>query len=198
MVVLTTTLGCTSAFADNVSTWQRAALFKPTLIREARATWGLNAPIPLFAGQIHQESLWKPKARSKYANGLTQFTPATEKWIKQKYPQSLGWSGSYNPHWAIRALVTYDKWLYSRIDALTDCDRFAMTLSAYNGGLGWLMRDKRLTLQQGLSPYQWWGSVEKYSSRAKWAFRENRGYPKKIIYQHQKKYLNWGGVAVCL
>ncbi len=205
---------CPSAFAANSGhkaedgvlsadirspSWKtRAAAYKPALIREARVQWGLNAPIPAFAGQIHQESLWKKNARSKYANGLTQFTPATERWIKNKYPRTLGWGGSSNPRWAMRALVTYDKWLYQRIDALTDCDRFAMTLSAYNGGLGNLMKDKRLTLRRGLSPYRWWGHVEKNSRRARWAFKENRGYPRKIIYTHQRKYISWGGRKVCL
>lgn len=197
LVITVMTLACAPVLAD--SGWQRrAALFKPILIRESRVQWGLNAPVPLFAGQIHQESLWIPTAKSKYANGLTQFTPATERWVKRKYPQSLGWGNSNNPRWAIRALVTYDKWLYGRIDALTDCDRFAMTLSAYNGGLGNLQKDKRLTLQRGQSPYRWWGNVENHSRRAKWAFKENRGYPRKIIYQHQPKYLTWGDRKICL
>ena len=72
-----------------------------------------------------------------------------------------------------------------------------MTLSAYNGGLGWLQRDQRLTAQRGSNPAYWWGSVERYSRRAKWAIKENRGYPRAIIYTHQPHYLGWGGVRVC-
>lgn len=195
-VLLMAAFGCAPAHASN---WQaRAAFYKPVVIREARAQFGLKAPVALFAGQIHQESLWQKGVSSKYAHGLTQFTPPTERWIKQKYPKSLGWGNAFNPRWAIRAMVIYNKWLYGRIDALTDCDRFAMVLSAYNGGLGNLLKDKRLALRYGKSPYRWWGNVENYSRRAKWAFKENRGYPRKIIYQHQPKYLTWGGRKICL
>lgn len=178
--------------------WQgRAKAYQRALIREARLELGLNAPIPLFAGQIHQESLWRPDARSAYANGLTQFTPETEAWIKTVFPQELGVGNAFNSQWAIRALVKYDHWLYQHIKAANDCERWAMTLSAYNGGLGWLQRDQRLTAQRGGNPAYWWGSVERYSRRAKWAIKENRGYPRAIIYAHQPHYLGWGGVRVC-
>lgn len=176
----------------------RSAFYKPHVIREARAQWGLSAPIALFAGQIHQESLWKKSASSKYANGLTQFTPSTEKWIKRVFPRDLGRGNAFNPQWAIRAMVIYDKWLYRRIKASTNCDRWAMTLAAYNGGLGWINRDKRRAKRYGKNPLKWWRNVENHSRRAKWAFKENRGYPRKIIYQHQPKYFTWGGRKICL
>ncbi len=43
----------------------------------------------------------------------------------------------FNPAWAIRALVSYDRWLWQRVSAASDCERMAMTLSGYNVGLGW-------------------------------------------------------------
>ena len=71
--------------------WQtRANAYKRELIREARAAMGLDAPVAMLAAQIHQESLWRPNAQSKYANGLTQFTPETEAWIKGVFPSALG------------------------------------------------------------------------------------------------------------
>ncbi len=204
LAVSMTAFSCAPAQASGISyqvsdaVRQRSVFYKPTVIREARAEYGLNAPIPMFAAQIHQESLWRKGARSKYANGLTQFTPSTERWIKQLYPQSLGWGNSFNPKWAIRALVKYDHWLYQRIKATDACNRWAFALAAYNGGLGWINRDKRLTAKHGKNHLKWWGHVEKYSRRARWAFKENRGYPRKIIYQHQRKYQHWGGRLVCL
>ncbi len=187
---------CASASASD---WRaRSAFYRNDVVKEARAELGLHAPIALFAGQIHQESLWKKSARSKYANGLTQFTPSTERWIKQAFPRSLGRGNAFNPQWAIRAMVKYDHWLYQRIKAVDSCHRWAMTLSAYNGGLGWLNRDKRLTKKYGKNPYQWWGNVEHYSRRARWAIKENRSYARNIIYKHQKLYKAWGGIRVCL
>ena len=150
-----------------------------------------------MAGQIHQESLWRKGARSRFAGGLAQFTPGTEAWIKAAYPQTLAVGNAFDPRWAIRALVTYDHHLYQRIRAANDCERWAMTLSAYNGGLGWLQRDQRLAARRGADPLRWWGNVERYSRRAKWAIAENRGYPRAIIYQHQALYRDWGGGTVC-
>jgi hypothetical protein len=73
-----------------------------------------------------------------------------------------------------------------------------MTLSAYNGGLGWISRDQALASRQGLDPLVWFGSVERVNagrSAANW--RENRAYPQHIIYTHQPRYATWGG-TVCL
>lgn len=189
-------VGC--QWATAADDWQtRARAYQRELIREARAVWGIDAPVPVMAGQIHQESLWRKDARSKYAAGIAQFTPDTEAWIKTAYPQALAVGNAYDPRWAIRALVTYDRHLYQRIRAANDCERWAMALSAYNGGLGWLQRDQRLTAQRGADPLRWWGNVERYSRRAKWAIAENRGYPRAIIYQHQALYRGWGGAMVC-
>lgn len=181
------------------ASWQsRAESYQRDLIREARIIYGINAPIAMLAGQIHQESLWHPAAQSPYANGLTQFTPDTEAWIKTVYPDVLSDSNAFDPQWAIRAMVRYDNWLYQRIRAVDDCNRWAMVLAAYNGGLGWINRDKRLATKNGADALRWWDNVERYSTRSRAAFRENRAYPAKIIYQHQRQYLLWGGVTVCL
>lgn len=34
----------------------QANIYRAQLMREARAAWGLEAPVALFAAQIHQES----------------------------------------------------------------------------------------------------------------------------------------------
>lgn len=70
-----------------------------------------------------------------------------------------------------------------------------MTLSAYNGGLGWVNRDKRLVP----NPEAWFCGVETKSNRADWAFKENRNYPRRILLELEPLYVgdNWPGATVC-
>ncbi len=171
---------------------REALRYQRDLTRNAHATWGLNAPVATFAAQIHQESQWRANAKSPVgAEGLAQFMPATATWITGAY--KLDANQPYNPAWAMRALVTYDKHLWDRITAATECDRMAMSLSAYNGGLGWVYRDQQLAEKTGLNRAQWFGQVEQVNagrSAANW--RENRGYPRNIIKRWQPMYASWG------
>ncbi|WP_431222220.1 transglycosylase SLT domain-containing protein [Serratia sp. L9] len=178
-----------------------AQQYQRELTRNARAIWGLDAPVSLFAAQIHQESTWKTTARSPVgAVGLAQFMPATSDWIAGIYPKSLGTNQPYNPSWAMRALVTYNLWHWDRIlGTASDCDRWAFVLSAYNGGLGWVQRDRKLATTKGLDHSRYWGHVETINagrSAANW--RENRGYPQRIIQRWQPLYVDAGwGLGVC-
>lgn len=196
------------AHADSIP--HAALRYRADLTRNARLIWGLDAPVATFAGQIHQESGWRPEAESKYAAGLAQFTPDTAKWICGAYPALSRGQGPeardqgpacdvFNPAWAIRALVTYDKHLWQRIAARDDCNRMAMTLSAYNGGFGWLTRDIRAASAAGADPLTWFGSVEQFNAgRALWAVRENRAYPKSILRRWSPLYAARGwGLSVC-
>jgi hypothetical protein len=152
-----------------------------------------------FAAQLQAESSWRPTASSGVADGLAQFTPGTAVWISRTYPE-LGPPAPFSPRWALRALVIYDQHLFDRITGTaTDCDRWGMVLIAYNGGLGWLERDRLLAASKGADPARWWGETERFSRRAKWAFTENRVYPKRILLQFEPAYLDagWGGQAVC-
>ncbi|MFC0927165.1 transglycosylase SLT domain-containing protein [Pasteurella multocida] len=176
----------------------QAQQYQRILTRESHAIWGLNAPIPVFAAQIHQESQWKVNALSPVgAQGLAQFMPKTADWISQLYPE-LASNQPYNPNWALRALVRYDDWLYRRISAKSECNRIAFMLSAYNGGLGWVQRDKQKAKIQGLDSLVYWQSVELVNSgRSQANFAENRGYPQRIIYRWQPIYKTWGP-TLCL
>ena len=39
---------------------QAAQQYRPLLVRTAHAFWGLDAPVAVFAAQVHQESAWRP------------------------------------------------------------------------------------------------------------------------------------------
>ena len=175
--------------------------YRADLTRQARQVWGLDAPVATFAAQIHTESRWQKDAVSPVgARGLTQFMPATEAWINAAYRWRDG--DAMNPTWAIRALVTYDLWLWDRIRAADDCQRMAMVLSSYNGGLGWLQRDQRMAREaSGKGPgsadlhMRWFDGVERFNSgRSPSAIRENRAYPRLILHVREPLYqaAGWG------
>lgn len=167
--------------------------YRADLTRSARLSWGMDAPIATFAAQVHQESGWHPNAVSRVgAQGLAQFMPATARWIGGIVPE-LAARQPDNPTWALRALTAYDRWLYERIQADTECDRMAMTLASYNGGLGWLLKDKAMAQSAGDNRNRWWGHVDRYNAgRNRESFAENRGYPVRIIRAIQPAYAAWG------
>ena len=76
------------------------------------------------------------------AQGLAQFIPATARWLPSVAPET-GKPAPFNPGWSLRALCVYDKWLWDRVAGHSDFERMAFTLSAYNGGLGWVNRDRK-------------------------------------------------------
>lgn len=171
--------------------------YRADLTRNARLAWGLEAPIATFAAQVQQESGWNPSAISRVgARGLAQFMPATADWIGGIDP-ALAARQPDNPVWALRALTTYDRWLWERVQADTPCDRMAFVLSSYNGGLGWLLKDKALAARQGGNRNRWWGEVDRYNGgRSNASFAENRAYPLRILKVLERGYSAWG-VGVC-
>lgn len=173
------------------------------LTRIARQEWGLDAPVSLFAAQLHQESSWRSEVRSPYAEGLAQFTPATAAWIVSSYPH-LGEATPYSPTWSMRAMMRYDLHILSAIhpwnhSSIPACDRWAFTLSGYNGGPGWIARDRSLAATAGADPDRWFGHVENHTARAAWARKENRAYPHRILHTLQPLYhaAGWPGVLLC-
>jgi len=168
----------------------RAALkYRADLTREARQVWGLNAPIPVFAAQIHQESGWNPQAVSRVgARGMAQFMPATAQWISGIDP-ALANGDSGNPRWAIRALVRYDDWLAKRVQGESEFDRLWAALRAYNGGLGhWQMEARAAQSSQRAAVDAACGQTKRHRSFCP----ENLGYPRRILIAVQPLYLSWG------
>ena len=183
----------------------RAALqYRGQIVREARAVWGMDAPVSVFAAQIHTESWWRNDTVSSVgAQGLAQFMPATARWLPSVAPET-GKPAPFNPAWSLRACVTYDRWLWNRLSpmragSLTTCDRMAFTLSAYNGGLGWVGRDRSLAARTGRDPDRWFGNVAGMNAgRSKSAIKENRRYV-TLIFQRQSAYIaaGWGPGVEC-
>lgn len=173
---------------------RNASMYRLSLTRIAHAEWGLDAPVATFAGQIQQESAWNPEAVSRVgAEGMGQFMPATTKWWCAKQKLAGADCQPKNPAWAMRSLVQYDKWIYEQINAVNHCHRMAMTLSAYNGGLGWVYRDQKSASGMGLDPRQYFSVVERVNAgRSAANFKENRDYPRRILFKHEPRFATWG------
>lgn len=185
--------GPTWASAEAALDAPRASLaFRNDLVRTARAVWGLDAPVAVFAAQVHQESSWNPRAVSKAgAAGLAQFMPATSRWIATIDPQ-LQHPDPFNVGWALRAMVLYDRWLFERTPGrFSAFDRMWVALRSYNGGLGHWQAEAAASGAAQPTRQQ----VDQACGRAKRAVShcpENLGYPQRILQLLQRRYLAWG------
>lgn len=171
--------------------------------RESARYFGLQSQPARMAAQIHQESHWRPQARSPYAMGLTQFTPATAKWLPQVCPD-VGPPDVWSPSWSISAHACYMAWLHKRVPRfryagpLSDCSRWAFAQRAYNGGEGWLQRERLLAQSRGADANDW-QAVSPHRIRASWAWKENTEYPHRILLLVEPAYLaaGWPGGPAC-
>lgn len=183
----------TKAHAQATADVPRAALqHRALLIRTSHAVWGLDAPVAVFAAQIHQESAWRPGAVSHVgAQGLAQFMPATARWIATTDP-ALAANTPFNPAWAMRALVAYDLHLYGRVPArFGPYDRMWLALRGYNGGEGhW--RAEAATTGLRTPTRQQIDAACGQARRARVHCRENLGYPQRILVVIQPRYASWG------
>ena len=179
------------SFSAHAQDIPRAALkHRAELTRAAHAAWGLDAPIAVFAAQIHQESGWKPEAVSRVgAVGMAQFMPATARWWCDAHGLSATACQPTNPAWAMRALVGYDRWLYDRVRGPSEFDRIWAALRAYNGGLGhWQQEAKAAQTVQRPAVDAACGTAKRHASHC----AENLGYPRRILNVLQARYLAWG------
>lgn len=174
----------------------------------ARRTFGLNAPVSTLAAQLHQESRWRSNARSPVgAVGLAQFMPATAADMARQHPAECAPANPLDPSWAIRCQQRYMRSLLDDLKPwvthppFTACSGWAMGLSAYNGGAGWVRRDRMQAQLKGYDPNVWFGSVETHPDprRAARFVKENRGYPRLILLRLTPQYVaaGWGRGVTC-
>lgn len=191
MFVAALFLGSARAFGADTSVPHAATRYRADLIRISREAWGIDAPVAVFAAQIHQESGWNPAAISRVgAQGMAQFMPATARWWCELNKLSPAECQPSNPVWAMRALVGYDRWLYQRVRGASEFDRFWAALRAYNGGLGhW--QQEAATVRPSIERAIVDGACGS-ARRNRVHCAENLGYPQRIINVLQPRYFTWG------
>lgn len=172
----------------------QANQYRAAVIREAHAAGGLDAPVPMFAAQLHQESGWKPTAKSGVgAIGLAQFMPGTAEWIANLYPADLKPGAPLDPAWAIRALVRYDYLLYRKVPKFQAGDeRWAAALGSYNAGLGWILKDQKAA--QGVcDESMWFTCVTNIPDKRTAANHlQSSDYPRRILLLYRPRYVAAG------
>lgn len=166
-----------------------ALAYRSILVREAHLAVGLEAPIPLYAAQIEQESSWRPGITAwDNGRGLAQFMDPTTDFITKLYPE-LGKGDPYNPTWAIRALIRYDQWLVARVKGLDECQKRGAALKAYNAGLGYVLQQQK----KSSDPRIWFGLTEDVPTKQSAENQKHsRMYPRWILFKRQPNYKGWG------
>lgn len=159
--------------------------YQREITKQAHNAFGIvRPPIANLAAQMQQESSCNPKAKSPFAAGLTQFTPGTASDMAKRYPTELGAADPLNPQWAIAAQALYMRDMTLSAPGTTECDTWGFGLSAYNGGAGWLARDRAVCARTpGCDIDRWFGHVADTPDkrRAPQFIAENRSYPQRIL-----------------
>lgn len=212
--------GLTASAAQPVP--KNAVQYLPELVKSQRTIWPA-APLPSFlAAQVEQETCitlthsmcWNPRAelktsrengvglgqftRAYNANGSIRFDKISELAAAHSSLRDWSWEKRYDPHYQLIAIVEMNKAIYGRQrDAATTRDRLAFSLSAYNGGEGGVLQDRRLCANtQGCNPAKWDGNVAKTSLKSKVPkpgygksfFAINREYVTNVLDVRRPKY----------
>jgi soluble lytic murein transglycosylase-like protein len=179
------------AFAQSAHAQDPSLPYRSMLVREAQAVYGPDAPAPMFAGQIRQESSWRPGVTAwDNGRGMAQFMDGTTKQVSDLFPE-LGPAAPYDPRWAIRAMVRYDGWIYKRLQGKDPCHRWGAAMKGYNAGPGYVQQAQAKSKYPGI----WFGVTEFVPTRQSATnFEYSRTYPHKILFKHQPLYAGLGHV----
>lgn len=188
-----------------------ATPYIPVLKSEQQQFWSDMPKPAALAAQVEQETgpcpgrqCWNPRAELRTSRergiGLGQVTKTarfdTLAELRKSYSKEMaGWSWDndsiYDPHLQLRGLVLGDLRVWKGVlSTANDHERLAMTLAAYNGGVGGLLSDRKLcAVTPGCDPKYWFANVEKTSLKQKTVvsgygqsfFEINRSYPRNIL-----------------
>ena len=200
---------------------EQSIQYLPVLNGEISDHWPDVSSRAVLAAQTEQETCtslkspkcWNPRTELKtdreYGFGLGQLT-VTKQFdnfaeARKLHPsmRSWNWSERYDPHRQLRAMVLMDKAGFNRLKTIKDqSERMAMAFSAYNGGMGGVLADRRVCAGvKGCDPGKWFGNVELHSLKAKTAARGygqsfyqiNRGYVRAVMITRRAHYAHWFG-----
>lgn len=169
--------------------------YRADMTRSALRVFGPDAPVATLAAQIDVESRWRPDARSPVgALGIAQFMPTTAADMATRHRECAP-ANPLDPLWGFRCRDLYMRRqmasLSDMADGLTECDRWGLGSKGYNGGAGWVERDRRLTAARQANPDRWAEVNRHNAGRSAAAFAENSRYFPKML-DRQRRYAAWG------
>jgi len=170
---------------------------------------------------LKHKSCWNPKAQLKtsreYGFGLGQITIAYDANGKERFNNFIDikkqdlilkqwqWSDRFNAKYQLRALTRQYQINYNSIKWSKDneIERLAFADSAYNGGLGGVLQDRKKTKLNGGNPDLWFGdnNVAANSYKAKKSvkgygksfYEINREHVDNVINKRRFKYIPYVG-----
>lgn len=192
----------------------------PTLSKEQQSHWPTMTSPSMLAAQVEHETCpslksskcWNPRTELKtsreYGFGLGQLT-VTSRFDNFKEARNLDVSlrdwqfeDRYDPARQLRTMVLMDRNGYRRLTSLVpnESERLAMTFSAYNGGMGGVLSDRRLCAQiAGCDASRWFDHVELHSLKQKTRmhgygqsfYQINRGYVRAVMIDRRSRYASY-------
>lgn len=206
------------------SALDKAQPYLPLLSQTVGQHWPQAPMLSYFAAKIEQETCitpthakcWNPRAELKtsreYGVGLGQITVAYradgsvrfDKFaeLRDQHAALNGWQWGdrYDAGMQMVAMVLMDRTSHRQFKGMceTTYDCLSFSASAYNGGAGGVLQDRRLCANSpGCNPARWVDNVALHStkSRVKWqgygqsAYDINRTYADNVVYKRRPKYV---------
>lgn len=223
-VAIWATVACSAHAQDIQTTIPAGARTLAPVLADRQGTLWPRAPQPYtLAGLVEQESCitlahskcWNPRAELKtsreYGFGLGQITVAYRadgsvrfnkfEELRAEFPslRNWVWADRYRADYQLTAVVEMVRTIFGRFAQIPRSgDRWAFTLSSYNGGVAAALQDQRLCANTaGCDPSRWWANVERYSLKSRMPqpayggrsfFEINRSYPRKVLVERRGKY----------
>ena len=147
---------------------QAALKYRAELTRLAHSGWGLDAPVPMFAAQIHQESGWNPEAVSRVgAKGMPSikpllFTEAIDYFRAKTQLPSASWTDIWQEQ-------------HSHAFVVAGATQDALVSDFYNA------IKKAQTEGTGYAAFR--ASFDEIVARHGWSYNGAPGWRSKVIYQ---------------
>ena len=197
----------------------QAVPFLPILAQE-RAAYFQEVPTKVLAGLIDHETAcpvprkcWNPKVNFETSRergaGLGQITKVFGRFdalqeMRDKHPSLAGWNWEttlYDPRYQLRGIVLKNRDNYKHMSFAADMkEREAFMLTAYNAGVGGVLKDRTYCRNTAnCDPSRWFGHVQTTCTASKTklqgyglTFCQIRGkYADDIMHNRAPRYEGW-------